>query len=153
MVAAQALKVGQQVRLDVTRVGRVEGRFVLSSDTSVTLVQHELPTEVRLADVERLWVRGRATGTGALLGAGVGLLTGALYGLLVGEGVCGIDADCTSAELAAAFGVVFGAGGAALGAGVGFVIPTMVRSVSTPKRASAVSRGRVLGSVLSRPNS
>jgi hypothetical protein len=72
VAAVLALRLGQQVRLDLTGNRRVEGRFALGSDTSLTLVRHDVPTQVRLPDVERLWVRGRATGKGALIGAGVG---------------------------------------------------------------------------------
>jgi len=120
-----ALELGQQVRLELTGNLRVEGRFALGSDTSVTLVRHDVPTQVRLPDVERLWVRGRATGRGALIGAGVGALAGILYGLLISEVACEpIDGgDCTAAEVAAVAGLLGGAGGALVGAGVGYAIP------------------------------
>lgn len=121
--AAEALKVGQHVRLDVTRVGRIEGRFAVRSDSTMTLMLRDDVAEVRLPDVERLWVRGRATGKGALIGGLVGLAGGATYGLLIGEIACA-ETDCTRAEVAAIAGLLFGAGGAVVGTGVGFAIPT-----------------------------
>lgn len=122
VAAATALKVGQRVRLRVRRVGRVEGRYLFSSDTSLTLVQHDEPRHVRLPDVERLWVRGRSTGTGALVGGLIGLTAGAAYGFLIGEIACA-ETDCTRAEVAAVVSLLAGAGGATVGAGVGFAIP------------------------------
>jgi len=123
--AVRSLEVGQHVRLDITRSGRLEGQFAVSSDSSLTLVRHNAPTEVRLPDVERLWVRGRATGRGALIGAGVGAVAGVVYGLLISQVACEpVDGgDCTAAELAAIAGLLGGAGGAVVGAGVGFAVP------------------------------
>lgn len=85
VAAVRALTLGQQVRLDVTQLGQMEGQLAFRSDTSLTLLQNAGPTHVRVADVDRLWVRGRATGTGALIGGLVGLTAGAAYGFLIGE--------------------------------------------------------------------
>jgi len=125
VAAVLALRLGQQVRVDLTGNRQVEGRLALGSDTSLTLIRHDVPAKVRLPDVERLWVRGRATGRGALLGAGVGTLAGVLYGLLISDVACEpVDGgDCSTLEVAAVAGLLGGAGGAAVGAGIGSVIP------------------------------
>lgn len=123
--AAHALEPGQRVRLDVAHTGRVEGRFAFASDTSLTVALEEGTTVVRVPDIERLWVRGRATAKGALIGAGAGVLAGVVFGILISTVACEpVDGgNCTAAEVAALTGLLGGAGGAAVGAGVGFVIP------------------------------
>ena len=125
IAAIQALSVGQHVRLAVSQVGRVKGRFVFANETGLTLDDQNLSTQIRLPDVERLWVRGRATGKGALIGAGVGAVVGALYGFLISTVACDPydGGDCTALGLGALTGALGGAGGAVLGAGVGFAIP------------------------------
>jgi len=119
------VKPGQLLRVESAPLGRLEGRFVAMDVSTLTLTRDSTPTEVRLPDIERLWVRGRATGRGALIGAGVGIVAGAAYGLLIGSIACEpVDGgDCTSAEVAAVMGLLGGAGGAAVGAGVGYAIP------------------------------
>ena len=122
---AQALRVGQQVRVDATQLGRIEGRLVAASSTTLTLARQNVPTQIGLPDIERLWVRGRATRKGTIIGAGVGTLVGIVGGLLISSLACEpIDGgDCTAAEVAAVTGLIGGAGGAAVGLGVGFAIP------------------------------
>jgi hypothetical protein len=123
--AVRSLEPGTHVRLEASQVGRVQGRLLVVSDTTVTLARQEMPITVRLPDVERLWVRGRATGLGALIGTGVGVVAGAVFGALIGQVACEpVDGgDCTPVEVAAVTGLLGGAGGALLGAGIGFVIP------------------------------
>jgi hypothetical protein len=125
VTALRSLKPGQLLRIEGTPLGRVEGRLLGASGTTLTLSRDSTPTEIRLPDIERLWVRGRATGKGALIGAGVGIVAGAAYGLLIGSVACEpVDGgDCTSAQVAAVMGLIGGAGGAAVGAGVGYAIP------------------------------
>ncbi len=122
----QALKPGQRVRVDLRLVGRLEGTLALRSDTGLSLIQDDAQIHIRLPDVERLWVRGRATGRGALIGGGMGLVAGVIYGLLIGPVACEpVDGgDCTTAEVAAVTGLLGGAGGAVAGAAIGFAVPT-----------------------------
>ena len=80
---------------------------------------------IQLPDINRLWVRGRYTKNGAWIGA----LVGAAFGIWLGMGVadaCDIDGEpCfTRPEGATVGGLMFGAGGAVVGAGIGFAIPT-----------------------------
>ena len=127
--ATQALEVGQHVRVDVNRIGRVEGRFRTVDGTTLTLDRDDVPVEVRLPDMERLWTRGRATGRGAIIGASVGVISGILIVLKFANETCA-EEDVIGcglphiAGVAAGAGIVGAAGGAALGAGIGFAIPT-----------------------------
>ena len=126
--ATQALEAGQHVRVDVIGIGRVEGRFRTVNGLALTLERDDVPVEVRLPDIERLWTRGRATRRGALIGAGVGVISGIVIWLGFINALCdGYDQDCAGAEvapLAAIGGIVVGGGGAVLGLGIGFAIPT-----------------------------
>jgi len=117
-----ALGAGDAIRLDVSRSGRVEGRFIVATATTLTLTSHDSRVLVPLPDIERLWVQARATRKGAVIGAGVGALIGIVGGLLIGGVACEpVDGgDCTPAQVAATVGILGGGGGAALGAGVGF---------------------------------
>jgi len=104
----RGLKPGQMLRVEGAALSRIEGRFLGVDGTTLTLSRDSTPTEIRLPDVERLWVRGRATGRDALMGACVGVVAGAAYGLLVGSIACEpVDGgDCTSAEVAAVMGLL-----------------------------------------------
>ena len=117
------LEAGQRVRLDVEGLGRVEGRFLMADEAAITFAVGE---PIRLPDIERLWVRGRSTGRGAWIGAAIGLAAGIIIGLDYAGGVCHDDDGtfCSDAKIAAGSGAAFGAGGAVLGAGIGFAIPT-----------------------------
>ena len=124
--AVEALKVGELVRLDVARIGRMEGPFLATNDRMFILAGNGEPTQVQLADIARLWVRGRSTGRGAWIGAAVGVVAGVIFGVALGNAFCSDDDGtfCTPAGVGAESGLVFGAGGAVVGAGIGFAIPT-----------------------------
>ncbi len=71
------------------------------------------------SDIDKLWVRGRATKTGAIIGGIVGLLAGVGYGLLLGEVICNNeDCNADTGTVVAALGL----GGALAGAGGGALI-------------------------------
>ncbi len=123
--AIQSLRVGQQVRVDAAQIGRVEGQFVVANDNFLTLNQDAVAVQVRLPDIERLWVRGHATGKGALIGAGAGVLAGVVGGLLLSTVACEpVDGgNCTPAGVAMVTGLLGGTGGTVVGAGIGRAIP------------------------------
>ncbi len=123
--AIAALEAGQRLRLDVAQMGRIEGRFLNADRGTLTLDRDGTPTEFQLGDIEQLWERGRSTRKGAWIGA----LVGGAFGIWLGTvfaSACDIDGEPCATTLggAAAFGLLFGAGGTALGSGVGFAIPT-----------------------------
>ncbi len=124
--AVEAVKVGELVRLDVLRIGRMEGRFLATNDSMFVLARNGESAQVQLGDIERLWVRGRSTGRGAWIGAAVGVVAGVIFGVALAKAFC-YDDDrrfCTPGEVAPVTGLVFGAGGTVVGAGIGFAIPT-----------------------------
>jgi hypothetical protein len=122
VAAVQTLRPGQVLRLDLAHTARVEGLLTLRNDTSLTLAGQDGPIRISLPEIERLWVRGRATRTGALIGAGVGLAAGLLYGFAISEAACG-ESDCSRAAVAGFVGLLGGAAGTVLGGGVGFALP------------------------------
>ncbi len=117
-----ALEPGQLLRLDVEGLGRVEGRFLRADEAAITFAVGE---PIPLPDINRLWVRGRYTKNGAWIGALVGIAFGIWIGTVAAD-ACDIDGEpCfTTAEAAAVGGLLSGAGGAVVGAGIGFAIPT-----------------------------
>jgi hypothetical protein len=98
------IRPGQTIRVSTRDQGRVEYRFG-SRDFAVT-------------SIDSLWVRGRSTATGAIVG---GLTLGAVSWAIV-SGACSPGADCSGVEVpaAAAVGLV---GGALLGALIGSTMP------------------------------
>ena len=124
--AIAALEAGQRVRLQVEQLGRVEGRFLMADEEAMTFAEGE---PIGLPDINRLWVRRRSTGKGARIGALVGGAVGIVFGIWMAREVSHCDAyepePCIPTAAGAALGgVVFGAGGTVLGAGIGFAIPT-----------------------------
>jgi hypothetical protein len=83
---------------------------------------------IPLALVDRLWVRRRSARTGALIGAAVGAVAGAVIGATgFTEGVsCDGTAECPVGKRVrngALGALIIGVPGAALGAGIGALIP------------------------------
>lgn len=122
---AQTLRVGQQVRVQVASSNLLEGRLLEATNTALVLARPEGAVPIRIPEIKRLWVRGHATGKGALIGAGIGVVVGVIGGVLISTVACEpIDGgNCTAAELATITGLGAGAGGALIGAGVGALIP------------------------------
>jgi hypothetical protein len=115
------LQPGQVVRVRavgtprfVTRLGGASG------DGASGLFAHaEIPVDV--ASVDSVWVRDRATWTGAIVGAAVMTPVGFLgWGILC---EAADDDGCASWGLVAGLAMGTGAAGALLGAGVGALIP------------------------------
>jgi len=96
---------GQMIRVSTRDQGRVEARFG-SRDIAAT-------------SIDSLWVRGRSTGTGAIVG---GLTLGAIAFAIV-SGACSPGADCSGVEGPAAAAVGL-AGGALVGALIGSTMPS-----------------------------
>ena len=56
-VAVRAIDIGQGVRIDAQRLGLVEGRFLSANGTALVLDPGDGPVQVRLPDIDRLWVQ------------------------------------------------------------------------------------------------
>jgi len=115
----RALPVGQRIRIERPGGARLEGAFSAASGDSLVMAGDLGLAQLSSSDIDKLWVRGRATKTGAIVGGIVGLLAGVGYGLLVGEVICNNE-DC-NADTGAAVAVL-GLGGAAVGTGGGALI-------------------------------
>ena len=120
-VAVRTLGIGQRVRLDVVQLGRVQGVVFGINESELTLTDDAELKRIALPEIQRLWVRGRATKTGVLVGSVAGLIAGLAYGFLIGEVACA-ETDCTRTEVAAIVGLVSGAGGAVVGGSIGLVV-------------------------------
>jgi hypothetical protein len=97
-----------------------EGRLGISTDASITIIQPGTTRSIILAGVERIWTRSRATGLGAIVGGIAGAALGLWYALAIRE-VC--EAGCDSPGFYVGVPLIFGAGGAGLGALIGAAIP------------------------------
>jgi hypothetical protein len=117
------LRDGQLVRLAGPELARREGRLLEVGRSELVLATDAQPVRVPAAKVDSVWVRGRATGTGALVGGVVGALAGVGAGLVISQVFCN-NSDCDAGgEAVLGLGVGGLAGGALLGALVGSAFP------------------------------
>jgi hypothetical protein len=116
------LKPGQTVRVKTIGGSRFVTRLGATDDDSIAVLAAQADTPFELARVDSLWVRGRAVGTGALVGAAAtALLSFGFYAWIctaVAEGN-----GCDAWGTVTSFALATGAGGALIGAGVGALIP------------------------------
>ncbi len=109
------VRVGSRLKVGVPGAVWV-GTYQSFGSGEVVLARDSLVERLRLDQVSGLWVRGRATKTGAIVGALAGMVAGGFVGLVV-AGVC--EVDCPSQ----ATGMIFGGGvGAASGLGFGAIV-------------------------------
>jgi hypothetical protein len=125
-LAAHGVRPGRTVRVAVPGDGRLAGDVTALDGGGFTLAlpggERRFPT---LPDT--LWTRGRAVVPGAIVGGIAGVVGGIFVGL-IGNALC--EYDCGSpVSYAAAGGLLFGVGGAALGSLVGAAIPRWQRRV------------------------
>ena len=67
LAAVRGIDTGKYFRVDIAAGPRVEGNLAVNGDTSIAVFRDEVPViEIPIPDIDRLWVRGRATWTGAL---------------------------------------------------------------------------------------
>lgn len=105
------------VRIETSALGRIQGTVAQHSATDLLLAdggEHLVPVD----EIQRAWVRGRHTKTGAIIGGILGAGGGLFFGLLI-DAVC--EGDCQGS---AATVTVLGLGaGVGLGALVGSAFP------------------------------
>ena len=148
---------GAHVRIEDTDGRVLEGRYVATMDGNVVL--DEPATRIPAASIRRVWIRGRAVKTGALIG---GLIVGVSAGLLGAAlgAYCESDCDDFTVYQYGAYGFGIGAGmGALTGGTIGAAFPkwhrldlreSPARNASggvTPGRVGALSflGGRAMG--------
>jgi hypothetical protein len=120
------LRTGTQVRLDSRSTGRLVGRLGPVDAEGFTLGTGATSRRVLLPDVEALWVRGRATVPGAIVGAIVVGVAGGLFTWVAGSLGCsddGITDNCKPGLYLVSGGLVGAAIGGGAGAVVGAAIP------------------------------
>jgi len=131
--AAQALpveralgQVGAGQRLKVEVAGSVwVGRYQRFEGGELFLARDSIVERLALERISGLWVRGRATKTGAIIGAIAGVGFGAFLGMIVAS-VCEYDCPDRPAAMAVG-GLLGGASGVGMGAIIGAAIPRWKR--------------------------
>jgi hypothetical protein len=106
-----------------TQGTEMTGRLLALTSGVATLETTSGNRTASLASVDSIWVRGRATKSGAVIGGVAGaVLFGAFVGYAV-SGLCEVDCDNSFIEGALVGGALGVGGGALLGAGIGALIP------------------------------
>jgi hypothetical protein len=127
------LKAGQVVRVRARAGERIVSRVVAVRGDSLVLSSEGAVVAFDPTTIDSLWLRGRATVVGAIVGAA----TGALGSVAVSSAVCHSIREgflCGESRTAVAWST---AGGAALGAGIGYVVRTWrLRYGRDPARAA-----------------
>ncbi len=121
--AVRTLKPGQTVRIRAHGGDRIESRILSVRADSAALSLEGASTPLDGAAIDSLWVRGRATGTGAIIGAAVlGIAS-----IPVGQALCGglseSASSCGGSDVTVPSFLVGAAGGALIGAAIGAGIP------------------------------
>jgi hypothetical protein len=108
----QRLTHGAKLHVNLKRGGSVNGRFVSSTETTLTLSARSGTRDVNQTDVKAVFVElGKSVGKTTLKGTAIGAGTGAVVGAALGE-------DCTRSS-----GVCLNRGGLAAIGAVLFAIP------------------------------
>ena len=105
---------------------RLTGRLIAVGGGVATVETETGRRGVSLSGVDTVWVRGRAAGTGAVVGGIAGAVGLGIFTALVVDAMCETD-DCETAGAGLVGGLIGGAGGALLGAGIGALIPKWKR--------------------------
>ena len=99
------------------------GRLIALTSGVATLSTESGNRTASLAALDSIWVQGRATKTGAIVGGIAGLVIGAVFVGVMVDALCEADCDTAGLEGAVVGGALgLGAGGL-LGAGIGALIP------------------------------
>ncbi|HSR15539.1 MAG TPA: hypothetical protein VLL51_07285 [Gemmatimonadales bacterium] len=117
---------GRLVRIR-TDGARVTGRLLAAGRGAMTLDTGSGSRIIALETIDSVWVRGRAVGTGAIVGGATGMVVlGTFFGFLLAA-VCEVDCDGAALQGALAGGAVGLGAGALVGAGIGALIPKWKR--------------------------
>ena len=119
-----SLKPASRIRLVARSGNQAEGRLSLVRRDTLFLSQAGGSSAFPFADVDALWVRGRATKGGAIAGAiagGVGV--GIFFNLLCKFVAAEPGSDCNVAIITTVGTALGGAGGAVFGATLGAAFP------------------------------
>jgi hypothetical protein len=115
------LRAGQHVRLHVRGGQRLEGQFAVHVLAPPAVRLRAADTLLPLETVDSLWVRGRATKTGAIVGAVVVGVPSAVFWWTACSII--VESECTSWGLVAGLTAASAGVGALVGAGIGTAFP------------------------------
>jgi len=122
--AIRALHVGQRLRIERPGGIRLEGVFSAAPPDSLVMADNVGLARIGHSEIDRLWVRGHATKTGAVVGGVTGLVAGLALGIFIGEVICNNeDCDTDTGAAVAALGLGGAAAGTLGGALIGAAIP------------------------------
>lgn len=114
------LKPTRLVRFSLPAMGRVSGRIANRWGDTLALASNGTRQVISLGSIDTLWVRGRATKTGAIVGGILGIAGGLFLGALA-DGLC--EYDCQNSDYLVTGGLLGLAAGAGTGAIIGAAIP------------------------------
>jgi hypothetical protein len=121
--AVRTIKPGQTVRIRVHGGDRIESRIRSLRGESLALQLVGDSAAFDVAAIDSLWVRGRATRTGAIAGAAVvGVASVVFWGGLC-QGLSDGPGGCTEWGRVTGYSLVSAGAGALIGAGVGSLVP------------------------------
>ena len=99
------------------------GRLIALTAGVATLSTESGNRTASLASLDSIWVRGRATKTGAIIGGVAGLVIGAVFVGVAVDALCEVDCDTAGLEGALVGGALGLGTGGLVGAGIGALIP------------------------------
>lgn len=125
------LNPGQVVRVRLEDQRRVVGRILETRNAAPGLLLEGVDSPLPAHAIDTLWVRGRATKHGAIIGAAVGGVSSFAAAALICEAVSEGN-GCDVWGTVTAIGLGGAAGGALLGAAVGAAVPRWHRRYARP---------------------
>ena len=120
---AAGLEYQDHIRLKDRTFADYEGFFISSTDATLLLEGDQGKTSIQVTEIEKLWIRGNASKSGAKKGAIIGVIAGAVLGLIASS-LSTPEHDALSPGAATLVGgAVGGAVLGLLGAGIGAATP------------------------------
>lgn len=107
------------VRIQLPEIGRIQGRVGSRSGSAIVLQMEGEDRTISLGAVDTLWVRGRRTKSGAIIGGLLGIGGGIFLGAIA-NALC--EYDCGGSFVIGG-AIAGGVAGGALGAVIGAAIP------------------------------
>jgi hypothetical protein len=123
--AVARLNTGQQIRISGEAMSRLVGKAGVALNDTLDVAQDDAVRRIPIQAIDTLWVRGRATSTGMVIGGVTGLVLGILVAA-VAPGYCDYDCETSGGEVVGVM-VVGAVAGGGLGALIGAAFPKWKR--------------------------
>ncbi|MEZ4412129.1 MAG: hypothetical protein R2910_04000 [Gemmatimonadales bacterium] len=123
--AVARLNTGQQIRISGEAMSRLVGKAGVALNDTLDFAQDDAVRRIPIQAIDTLWVQGRATSTGMVIGGVTGLVIGILAAA-VAPGLCEYDCDTSGGEVVGVM-VVGAVAGGGLGALIGAAFPKWKR--------------------------